>query len=87
MNRTVIKILKIQFSDSSSYFAALKIMKNGSYKGLQVTHYHDKKKPEKAKQSFVQASDVVSNPENIGWHQISPNSLPSNVQARFAEAA
>lgn len=85
--KQVIKILKLQDHDWSAYFLAFELMKNGSYKGLQVTHNDDERKPKKAKQTFVPSSHVARDPRDMGWHEISADQVPANIQARFAEAA
>jgi hypothetical protein len=79
--RTILKILKLRGRDWSGYFLAFELMKNGSYKGLQVTHWDDKKKPDKAKQTFVPSSHVGGN----GWKEIRTDEVPDNVNQRFAE--
>lgn len=81
--RPVLKVFKLSGRDWSNYFLALELMKNGSWKGLSVVHWSDKRKPNKAKQMFVPDSHISSN----GWKEISAAELPANVQARFAEVA
>lgn len=81
--KPVIKVLKISGRDWSNYFIALETMKNGSWKGLSVVHWWDKRKPTKAKQIFVRSADV----NESGWKEISASELPANIQARFAEVA
>ena len=81
--KTVIKVLQLSGRDWSNYFLALELMKNGSWKGLSVVHWQDKRKPEKAKQIFVRSSDV----NEYGWKEISASNLPENIQKRFAEVA
>lgn len=85
--KQVIKILKLRGSDWSAYFLAFEIMKNKSYKGLQVTHWDDKRKPDKAKQTFVSPSDITWHKGYGMWHEIPASEIPADIQARFAEAA
>lgn len=77
-----IKILKIQGRDWASWFLALELMKNGSYRGIQVTHNFDTRKPSKAAQKFVPSSHVGRE-----WKEISVSEIPEAVQKRFAEYA
>jgi len=81
--KPILKILMLKGLDWANYFVAIELMKNGSYKGLSVVQWQDKRKPEKAKQMFVPASHVSES----GWRQISASDIPPKVQARFAEVA
>jgi len=81
--KPVIKVLKLSGRDWSNYFLALELMKNGSWKGLSVVQWLDKRKPTKAKQIFVRASEIYEG----GWKEISASDLPEKIQKRFAEVA
>lgn len=73
-------------SDQEVWLLAQSQLKNGGYKGLQVVHWKDRKKPDKAVQKTTGPAGggpLTGSPS--AWKRVSKSEVPPAVLARFSE--
>lgn len=66
------------------YFLPFEETKSKSFKGLQVDHYPDKRRPGKATIKFTPRSYII---DAFGVTKVQPSAVPADVLERFVEGS